>query len=43
MELAFKDFSIFSFGGHLVDRSGTILPDLVGSQLGNIFMKFESH
>ena len=39
----FKYFSIFSFGGHLVYRSGTILAILVGSHLGNIPMKFESH
>ena len=39
----FKDFSIFSSGGHLVYRSGTILSILVGSDLGNIPMKFESH
>ena len=39
----FKDFSIFSSGGHLVYRSGTILAILVGSHLGNIRMKFESH
>ena len=38
----FKDFSIFSSGGHLVYRSGTILAILVGSHLGNIHMKFES-
>ena len=30
-------------GGHLVYRSGTILAFLVGSHLGNIPMKFESH
>ena len=30
-------------GGHLVYRSGTILAILVGSHLGNIPMKFESH
>ena len=36
----FKDFSIFSSGAHLVYWSGTIL---VGSHLGNIPMKFESH
>ena len=41
--LTFKDFSIFSSGGHLVYRSGTILAILVGSHLGNIPMKFESH
>ena len=39
----FKDFSFFSSGGHLVNRSGTILAILVGSHLGNIPMKFESH
>ena len=38
-----KDFSIFSSGSHLVYLSGTILAILVGSHLGNIFMKFESH
>ena len=42
-DLTFKDFSIFSSGGHLVYRSGTILAILVGSHLGNIPMKFESH
>ena len=41
--MAFKDFSIFSSGGHLVYRSGTILAILVGSHLGSIPMKFESH
>ena len=35
----FKDFSIFSSGGHLVYRSETILAILVGSHLGNIPMK----
>ena len=39
----FKDFSIFSSGGHLVYWSGTILSILVGSHLGNIPMEFESH
>ena len=39
----FEDFSIFSSGGHLVFPSGTILAILVGSHLGNIPMKFESH
>ena len=39
----FKDFSIFSSGGHLVYQSRTILAILVGSHLGNIPMKFESH
>ena len=41
--MTFKDFSSFSSGGHLVYRSGTILAILVGSHLGNIRMKFESH
>ena len=39
----FKDFSIFSCGGHLVYQRGTILAILVGSHLSNIPMKFESH
>ena len=39
----FKDFSIFSSGGHPVYRSGTSLAILVGSHLGSIPMKFESH
>ena len=39
----FKYFSIFSSGGHLVYRSGTILAILVRSHRGNIPMKFESH
>ena len=39
----FKYFSIFSSGGHLVYRSGTVLAILLGSHLGNIPMKFESH
>ena len=39
----FKDFSISTYGGHLVYWSGTILAILVGSYLGNIPMKFESH
>ena len=39
----FKDFSISTYGGHLVYRSGTILAILVGSHLGNIPLKFESH
>ena len=37
----FKDFSIFSSGGHLVYRSRTILAVLLGSHLGHIPMKFE--
>ena len=41
--MTFKDFSIFSSGGHLVYQSETILAILVGSYLGNIPMKFESH
>ena len=39
----FKDFSIFSSGGHLVYRSGTVLAILLGSHRGNITMQFESH
>ena len=39
----FIDFSFFSFGGHLVYQSGTILAMSVGSHLGNIPVKFESH
>ena len=39
----FKDFSISTYGGHLVYRSGTILPISVRSHLGTIPMKFESH
>ena len=39
----FKDFSIFSSGGHLVYQRGTILAILVGNHLGNILMRFESH
>ena len=42
-ELTFKYFSVFSSGGHLVYRSRTIFAILVGSHLGNIPMKFESH
>ena len=38
----FKDFSIFSPGGHLVYQSGTISAILVGGHLGNIPVKFES-
>ena len=39
----FKDFSIFSSGGHLVYRSRTVLAILLRSHRGNIPMKFESH
>ena len=39
----FKDFSIFSPGGHFVYRSESILVILVGSHLGNIEEKFDSH
>ena len=39
----FMDLSIFSSGGHLVYRNKTVLAILVGSHLGNIPMKFESH
>ena len=41
--MTFKDFFIFSSGGHLVYRSGTILAFFVESHLGNIPMKFKSH
>ena len=41
--MTIKDVSIFSSGGHLVYRSGKVLAILVGSHLGNIPMKFESH
>ena len=37
----FKEFSISTYGGHLVYRSGTILAILVGSHLGNIPVKFD--
>ena len=39
----FKDFSIFSSEGHLFYWSEMILAILVGSYLGNIPGKFESH
>ena len=39
----FKDFFIFSSGGHHVYLGRTILTILVGSHRGNIPMKFESH
>ena len=39
----FKDFSIFSSGGHFVYWNETILALLVRSHLGNIPMKFELH
>ena len=39
----FKDFSISSYGGHLVYRSGTVFAILVESHLGHIPMKFESY
>ena len=39
----FKDFSISTYGGHLVYQSETILAILVGSHLGNMLIKFESH
>ena len=39
----FKDFFIFSSVSHLVYWSGRILALLVGSHLGNIPVKFESH
>ena len=39
----YSRFSIFSSGGHLVYRSGTIFAILVEGHLSNIPMKFESH
>ena len=42
-ELMFKYFSIFSSGGHLIYRSGTIFSFLAREHLDNIPMKFESH
>ena len=39
----FKDFPIFSYGGHLVYRSGTILLIFVGNYPGNILMNRELH
>ena len=39
----FKFFSIFSSGSRLVYPSKMILALLVGSHLGNIPMKYESH
>ena len=42
-EVAFKDFSIFSSGGELVYRSGMDIAILVGSHLGMIPVKVESH
>ena len=39
----FKDFSFSSMGGYLVYPSRIFLAILVGSHLGNIPMKFESH
>ena len=41
--MAFRDFSIFSHGSHLVYRSGMVLAILVGRHLGMIPVKFESH
>ena len=39
----FKDFSIFSSGGHFVYWSEMISAISVESHLGNIPVKFESH
>ena len=36
----FKDFSIFSFGGHFVQWNGTILSFLVEGHPKNISVKF---
>ena len=41
--MAFKDFSVFSSGSHFVYRRKNILAFLLGSHLGNIPEKFESH
>ena len=38
-DMLFKDFSIFSSGGHLAQWSGTILAILVQSQEINISVK----
>ena len=38
-----KIFSIFGSGGHIVYRSKKILAIFLGSHLGNIPEKFESH
>ena len=38
-----KDFSIFSSGSHFVYRGKKILTFFLGSHLGNIPEKFESH
>ena len=43
MKLAQEYFSNCSSGGHLVYWSETILTILLGSYLGNIPVKFESH
>ena len=37
--MAFKDFSIFTSGGHFVDQSGTKLAILVGSHVDTIPIK----
>ena len=42
-EVGILSFSMFSFCGHFVHWSGTILARLVGSRLGNIAVKSESH
>ena len=39
----FEDFSNFSSGGHFSHWSGTIITIFVGSHLGNIPVKSESH
>ena len=41
--MAFKDFSNFSSGGLLVYWSRLVIAILVGSHLGMIPVKFESH
>ena len=39
MSFQVKFFSIFSCGGHFVQRSGTILAILGNGHLGNIYLK----
>ena len=41
--MAFKDFSIISSDGQLVYQSGMVIAILVGSHLGMIPVKLESH
>ena len=41
--MAFKDFSIFSSGDQLVYQSGEVIAILIGSHVGVIPVKLESH